>query len=84
MWAAHTVNNCELVEMPVSVTDLLFMGENRNFNFLESLKPLNIRKEAENCLPAAFQFWANPQVKKLFDNQINLLIFGGKMATGQY
>ena len=54
------------------------MGENRNFNFLESLKPLHIRKKAENCLPAAFQFWAKPQVKKLFDNQIYSLIFGGK------
>ena len=78
LWAARTVNNCDLVELPVSVTDLLFIGENRNFNFLESLKPLNIRKEAENCLPAAFQFWAKPQAKKLLDNQIYSLIFGGK------
>jgi hypothetical protein len=78
LWAARTVNNCDLVELPVSVTDLLFIGENRNFNFLESLKPLNIRKEAENCLPAAFQFWAKPQAKKLLDNQIYSLMFGGK------
>jgi len=54
------------------------MGENWNFNFVESLMPLNLRKEAENCLPAAFQFWTKPQVKKLLDNQINLLVFGGK------
>ena len=62
LWAARTVNNCDLVEMPLSVTDLLFMGENRSFNFVESLMPLNLRKEAENCLPAIFQFWAKPQV----------------------
>ena len=73
-----TVNIFYLIEMPVSVMDLLFMGENRSFNFVDSLMLLNVRKEAENCLPAAFQFWAKPQVKKLLDKQINLLIFGGK------
>ena len=78
LWAARTVNNYDLGEMPLFVTDLLFMGENRSFNFVESLMPLNLRKEAENCLPAAFQFWAKPQVKKLLDKQINLLLFGGK------
>ena len=45
---------------------------------MESLMLLNLRKEAENCLRAAFQFWAKPQVKKLLDKQINLLLFGGK------
>ena len=25
-----------------------------------------------------FNFWAKPQVKKLLDKQINLLVFGGK------
>ena len=65
LWAVRTVNNCDLVKMPKSVTELLFMGENRIFNFVESLMLLNLRKEAENGLPAAFQFWAKPQVKKL-------------------
>ena len=40
--------------------------------------PLNLRKEAENCLPAAFQFWAIPKVKKQLDKKIKLLVFGGK------
>ena len=82
LWASRTVNNCNLVEMPKSVKELSVTGEHRILNFVESFMPLNMRKEAENCLPAAFQFWALPKVKKLLDKKINLLVFGGKMATG--
>ena len=42
--------------MPKSVIALLVMGEQRIFNFVESMMPLILRKEAEDCLPAAFQF----------------------------
>ena len=62
--------------MPHSVPNLLVMGEKRVFNFVESLNPLNVRKEVENCLPAAFQFWTIPEIQKLLDkNQIR--VFGG-------
>ena len=54
LWYARTVNNCNLVEMPLSVSDLLVLGENRVFNFVESFNPLNMRKEMENYLPAIF------------------------------
>ena len=41
---------------------------------------LHLRKEAENCLPAAFRFWAIAKVKKLLDDKINLLVLGGKWS----
>jgi len=80
LWAARTVNNCNLVELPKSVSELLTLGDDRRFNFVESMMTLNLRKEAENCLPAAFQFWAIPKVKKLLDEKIKLLVFGGKWS----
>ena len=67
---ARTVNNCNLVEMPPSVSNLLFDGEIRIFNFVESMNPLNVRKEMENCLPSAFQFWAIPKVRKILDKKL--------------
>ena len=51
-----TVHKCSLVEMPETVSHLLFAGEIRIFNFVESMNPLNVRKEMENCRPSAFQF----------------------------
>ena len=80
LWAAWTVNNCNLVDLPKSVSELLTLGDDRRFNFVESMMTLNLRKEAENCLPAAFQFWAIPKVKKLLDEKIKLLVFGGKWS----
>ena len=61
-----------------SVSELLLMAECRVFNFLESFLLLKVRKEAENCLPAALQFWAIPKIKKL-DEKIDVLVFGGKL-----
>ena len=75
---ARTVNNCNLVEMPTSVSNLLYAGEIRIFNFIESMNPLNVRKEMENCLPSAFQFWANPEFRKILDEKIVSLVYGGK------
>ena len=78
-WYTITVNNCNLVELPHSVLDLLVMGEKRVLNFAEALNPLNLRKGAENCLPAAFQFWAIPEIRKLLYEKISLLVFGGSL-----
>ena len=49
------------MELPHSVLDLLVTGDNRVFNFLEAMNPINLRKEVEICLPAAFQLWAIPE-----------------------
>ena len=48
LWNAKTVNKCNLVEMPLPVSNLLVAGEVRIFNFVESLNPLNVRNEMEN------------------------------------
>ena len=74
-----TVHKCSLVEMPETVSHLLFAGEIRIFNFVESMNPLNIRKEIGNCLPAAFQFWATPKIRKSLDEKISVLVFGGNL-----
>ena len=63
LWYAHSVDDCNLVEMPQS---------GRVFNFVESLLPLNVRKEIENCLPASFEFWAIPIIKKLLAKKIGV------------
>jgi len=80
LWAARTVNNCNLVHLPESVSELLTLGDDRKFNFTESMMTLHLRKEADNCLSAAFQFWNIPKVKKLLDEKINILVFGGKWS----
>ena len=74
-----TVHKCSLVEMPETVSHLLFAGEIRIFNFVESMNPLNIRKEIGNCLPAAFQFWATPKIRKSLDEKISVLVFRGNL-----
>ena len=43
------------------------MGEERRFNFFESMYPMNIRIEAEYNLAAAFQFWNLPKVVSRLD-----------------
>ena len=61
-WHTRTVSNCNWIELPHSVSDLLVTGDKRVFNFMEAMNPINLRKEVENCLPAAFQFWAIPEL----------------------
>ena len=82
LWATRTANNCKLVEIPTSVFDLLALGDDERFHFVESMMPLNLRKEAENCLPAAFQFWAIPKVKKLLDEKKHPTSFWRNLASG--
>ena len=42
LWAAQTVNNCNLVDFPNSVSELLTLGDDRRFNFVESMMTLNL------------------------------------------
>jgi len=60
-WHNRTVSNCKLIELPYSVADLLAIGDNRVFNFLEAMNPKKIGEEMKTCLPTAFQFWAVPK-----------------------
>jgi len=54
---------------------LIHEGEERTFNFFESMYPLNIRKDAENGLYPAFLFWNLPNTKKRFDELLDEFIF---------
>jgi len=47
-WHNRTVSNCNLIELPYSVSDLLTIGDNRVFNFLEAMNPKKIREEFQN------------------------------------
>ena len=62
------------------MSELSTLGDDRKFNFVESMMALHFRKEADNCFSAAFQFWALPKVKKLLNEKIKLLVFGGKWS----
>ena len=35
----------------------------------------------ENCLPAAFQYWAIPEIRKSLDKKISLLVYGGNQVV---
>ena len=43
------------------------------------MNPINLRKEVEICLPAAFQFWAIPEFRNFLDEKISSLVFGGSL-----
>ena len=56
-WMNGSSDFHNIVEFPVSVDKLIHDGDKRKFNFFESMYPLNIRRDAENGSPSAFQFW---------------------------
>ena len=51
-----------MINLPISIEELLRKGDERTFNFFESMYPMNIKIKAENGLTAAFQFWNLPKV----------------------
>ena len=64
-----------IVELPTSVDKLIYDGEERMFNFFESMYPVNIRMDTENGLPSAFQFWSLPKTRKRFDELLDEFVF---------
>ena len=55
-WLNGSFDLHNIVELPRTFDELILEGEIRTFNFFESMYPLNIRKDAEKGLKAAFQF----------------------------
>ena len=55
-WVNGSFDLHNIVNLPNSIEQLLQQGEERTFNFFESMYPLNITIEAEKSLAAAFQF----------------------------
>ena len=74
-WMNGSLDLHRIVEFPYNFDRLIHEGEARTFNFFESMYPLNIRKDAENGLHSAFQFWELPKTKKLFDELLDEFIF---------
>ena len=56
-WINSSFDLHDFFNLPISIDELLRIGEERTFNFFESMCPMNIKIEAENRLTAAFQFW---------------------------
>ena len=56
LWAARTVNNCNLVHLPESVSELLTLGNDRKFNFTESMMTLHLRKNQTTIYLLLFNF----------------------------
>ena len=70
-WMNGSMDLHSSIEFPVSVDRLLYQGENRVFNFIESMYPLNIRKDAENGLFSVFQFWNLAKIRKRFNELLD-------------
>ena len=62
-WMNGSLDLHNIVEFPVNSDRLLQIGNDRVFNFVDSLYPKNFRKEAENGLLSAFQFQKLPKVR---------------------
>ena len=61
-WINGSFDLHSIINLPTSIDELLKSGDERTFNFFESMYPMNIRIEAVNGLAAAFQFWNLPKV----------------------
>ena len=60
------------MEIPLSVSNLFVVGEVRIRNFVKYMFPFNVRKDMENSLPATFQLWDIPEIRKCLDKNIHL------------
>ena len=66
-WINSSFDLHDIINLPISIDELLRIGDERTFNFFESMYPMNIKIEAENGLTAAFQFWNIPKVISRLD-----------------
>ena len=74
-WFHRTEFSCGAIQFPNTTEELFAVTKTRHLNFFESLIQANIRKEAENIPSAAFEFWTDKKIKKLFDEEINKFLF---------
>ena len=70
-WFHRTEFNCGAIQFPNTMEELFAVTKTRHLHFFESLIQANIRKEAEHIPSAAFEFWTDKNIKKLFDEEIN-------------
>ena len=74
-WINSSFDLHSVVNLPISIGDLLKTGEERTFNFFESMYPMNIRIEAEYGLAAAFQFWNLPKAVLRLDEVMTEFLY---------
>ena len=56
---------------PSSTEELFAITKVRHLYFFEPIIQANIRKEAENIPPAAFEFWTDKKIKNMLEEEIN-------------
>ena len=66
-WINSSFDLHDIINQPISIDELLRIGDERTFNFFESMYPMHIKIEAENGLTAAFQLWNPPKVISRLD-----------------
>ena len=74
-WINGSLDLHSIINLPISIDELLKMGDERTFNFFESMYLMNIRIEAENGLTAAFQFWNLPKVVSRLDEMMTEFLY---------
>ena len=55
-WINGSFSLHDIMNLPISIDELLRIGDERTFNFFESMYPMNIKIEAENGLNLYFSF----------------------------
>ena len=71
----RTILNCGVLQFPSPTEELFAITKVRHLNCFESIIQANVRKEAENIPLAAFEFWTDKTVKKLFEEEINKFLW---------
>ena len=74
-WVNILLDLHNIVELPNTSDKLLQLGEQRTFNFFGSIYLFNIRKDTENGMTAAFQFWKIPKIQIRMDELLVDFLF---------
>ena len=74
-WFERTEENCGAINLPKTSTELYELMKTRHLNFFESIIQANIRKEAEAIPLAAFEFWAEKEIKKAFEKELQKFLY---------
>jgi len=74
-WFERTVTKCGAINFPRTSSELYEVMKSRHLNFFESIIQTNIRKEADSIPLIAFEFWAEKDIKKAFEKEIQKLLY---------
>ena len=63
------------INFPRTSSELYEVMKSRHLNFFESFIQTNIGKEAESIPLIAFEFWAEKEIKKVFEKEIQNFLY---------